>query len=99
MSVIGWYCKAYEQSSFETYSGWAAAKSKYEAAHGPIPDSEVLFLHEDLALTVGAVREENVVVDEITDGWREFCYGELDFSVPEYMRETQPMASVALSSE
>ena len=99
MSVIGWYCKAYEQDRFEAYTNWAEAKSKYEAAHGAISESDILFLHEDLVLTVGAVREENIVLDEITDSWRDFCYAELGFSIPDYMHEAQPAATVASSSE
>jgi hypothetical protein len=93
MSVIGWYCKAYEQDRLESYPAWAAVKARYEASNGPLAALEVLFVHEDLAVTVGVVREQNVVLGEVTEEWRAFCDGQLRFSVPDYMRATPASSS------
>lgn len=88
MSVIGWYCKAYEANRFQAFSGWAEVQKKCEESTPPIGEDGVLFLHEDFAVTAGPVREENIIFDNVTDTWREFCAQTLQFRVPEYMQGT-----------
>jgi hypothetical protein len=89
MSVVGWYCKAYEVEAFRAYPGWADVLAAHESKNGPIEEDAVLFLHQDLAVTTGAIREEGVIAEQVTDEWRTFCAETLAFSIPEYMQEVE----------
>lgn len=92
MGVLGWYCRAYEGKRFKEFSGWAATAAR------EIQDDEVLYLHEDFAVTEGVLRSEKIIYEQATDAWREFCTATLDFQLPDYMQKSSEPATVTQES-
>lgn len=77
MSASSDYCKAYAVDRLRVYPDWREA----DAGEPLAPDSCV-FLHENLVVTRGIYKDEQVVFDRVTDQWRAFCDNELGFNVP-----------------
>lgn len=66
------YCRAFPVSKLSQFEGWTTGE-----------DSDgVLFLHHDYSVTESMWHNENVVFDQVTSEWKEFCANELDFGVP-----------------
>lgn len=87
MSRLGKYCKAYTYDDFRPFDGWKRGAreeqrpdSNVEAKTADETDlSNVLFLQEDYTVTAGIFLDENVVFDEVTPEWIEFCRDSLKF--------------------
>lgn len=95
MKRMGRYCKAYEARRFAEFPGWAEKER-----NGSVPDGEdagapergerdFYYLQEDFTVTDGIFLGENVVYDDVTPEWMEFCKGTLDFRVPVYEEARQ----------
>jgi len=41
------------------------------------------FLHDNFVVTMGIYQDENVVFDEVTAEWKEYCQASLKFVIPE----------------
>jgi hypothetical protein len=41
-------------------------------------------LQENYVVTDGIFKDENIIFDDVTDEWKEFCTKELEFEIPEY---------------
>lgn len=96
MPKVARYCKAYPVGSFRRFRGWtdgAASPSEgAETAEGAeaarsLRDDDVLFLHEDFRVTDGIFLDENVVFDDVTPEWKDFCESGLGFSVPSHVAD------------
>lgn len=95
MAKLGPYCRAFLVSDFQRFPGWkpdldplrpkGADESGATAPRTELRSDDVLFLHEDLAVTDGHRREEGVVFESTDPSWRRFCTEELDFEVPAEM--------------
>lgn len=87
MAKMGRYCKAYLVSDFKKFPGWKPNLENLrpadaeESARRELGEDEVLFLHEDLAVTDGHWRDQNIVFESSTEAWRAFCSDELAFAV------------------
>jgi len=92
------YCKAYHLGELRRYSAWAENKpaagngSKEAAATNPNDqngdsqaraDNDVVFLHQDYTVTNSMWAGEDVIFDQVTEQWKEFCNNELRFTVPD----------------
>jgi hypothetical protein len=93
MAKMGSYCKAYPLRSLRTFEGWAeksdnARREKKPGEDGEAPRTlgpmDFLYLQENYVVTDGVFIEENVIYDDITPGWIEFCRSTLKFEVPAY---------------
>jgi hypothetical protein len=95
MAKMGDYCKAYPISRFREFPGWKekAENAKPEKLEKDgrvievprkLTDDGHLFLQETFVVTDGIFLDENVIFDEVTAEWREFCYKALNFEVPDY---------------
>jgi hypothetical protein len=76
MSKMGQYCKAYPLDAMRQFSGW------HENADHPDND-HIVYLQENYVVTDGIFIDENVVFDEVTDAWIEFCQKTLNFELSE----------------
>ena len=89
MSKMGQYCKAYPLDAMRQFSGWhendEAFRTREDApANGDAPDNyHIVYLQENYVVTDGIFIDENVIFDEVTDAWIEFCQKTLDFKLPE----------------
>jgi len=92
------YCKAYHIRDLRQYPGWSEIRDHWKperlvtggddkaenyAPERPLADDEVVFLHDDLTVTFGSVRDENVIFRAVTPEWRLFCIEQLGFRIPD----------------
>jgi len=93
---MGRYCKAYYLSDFREFPGWPGhpgyQKTEKRAVDGkeveekrPLADRDILYLQESRVVTDGIFLDENVVFDDITPEWTEFCTKRLNFEIPSYL--------------
>jgi hypothetical protein len=93
MATMGRYCKAYLVKQFREFSGWAETLENLRkdrqgeqssgSSHG-LSDDDILYLQENLVVTDGIFMDENIIYDQVTPEWEEFCKNTLKFSVPDY---------------
>ena len=100
MTTVGRYCKAYYVSSFRGYSNWTEnhenlRKTKEEIdgqqvkAPRELTDEDILYLQENFTVTDGIFLDQNIVFDNVTPEWQEFCTKTLGFELPEEIRDDQ----------
>lgn len=82
------YAKAYLLGELRRFSGWREEKPRQPAAEenghsSELTDNDVVFLHQDFTVTELIWPGENVIFNEDTPEWREFCTQELQFKVPD----------------
>src|SRR5258708_5508722 len=98
MSNMGRYCKAYMIPRFREFSEWqensANAKQENDEPRPLTPD-DFLFLQENLVVTDGIFMDENVIFDNVTPQWIDFCKNTLQFEVPEYVAAERDQADVS----
>jgi len=87
------YCKAYPVERFQEFPGWGKTNS---SANGEEP-AKYLYLHQDYTVTDGIFSGENVVYEDLTPEWIEFCKNVLKFEVPVY--ESTPADAKATTDE
>ena len=86
------YCKAYPVERFAEFPGWGK-KNSPAVAENQTPDEEpakYLYLHQDYTVTDGIFSGENVVYEDLTPEWIEFCKNVLKFEVPVYESAPAP---------
>jgi hypothetical protein len=92
---MGRYCKAYQIERFREFSGWAAnvqnvrkEMKEINGAHVETPreltDQDHFYLHENFIVTDGIFLDENVIFDNVSPEWVNFCKNELKFEAPVY---------------
>ena len=95
MTKMGKYCKAYPLQKLRQYSGWTenaqnARKEKLQVdgeevdAVRELTDKDFLYLQEDYTVTDGIFIDENIIFDNVTPKWKEFCGRTLKFAIPVY---------------
>lgn len=92
MRKMGRYCKAYPIERFKEFGGWPEdvdqirkqqrADDKSEADSFP----DFLYLQENFTVTDGIFLDENVIFDNVTPEWIDFCKTTLEFEIPDYQR-------------
>lgn len=91
MPKVGRYCKAYPVERLRRFAGWSDElylhKPTSEASEEGrrLQDADVLFIQEDLTVTEGIFLDENVVFNNVTPEWKQFCESELGFQVPSHI--------------
>ena len=97
MAEMGRYCKAYLASDFEKYPDWNPNLDNLRQEESDHPDGEtetrteldgddILYLQEDLVVTDGIFKDENIVFSDDSEAWKTFCHETLEFEVPEDVR-------------
>jgi hypothetical protein len=93
MANMGKYCKAYPINRFREFSGWSENTQNLRKEKQPGNGSETeipreltekdhLFLQENFVVTDGIFLDENVIFDNVTPEWIDFCKNVLKFEVP-----------------
>ena len=95
MAEMGKYCKAYLAKQFRQYPGWSenaanVRKEKKEVdgkeveVDRTLDDESILYLQENYVVTDGIFKDQNIIFDNVTDEWKQYCHGELGFEIPVY---------------
>ena len=87
MGRMGKYCKAYMIPRFREFNGWSESSEnarKENSTPRPLTDADFLYLQENYVVTDGIFIDENVIFNNITPEWIDFCKNVLKFEVPEY---------------
>ena len=95
MATMGKYCKAYSLKKLREFSGWTEkaenARKKEEVVDGKkteiareLTDDTYLYLQENHVVTDGIFKDENIIFDDVTPEWVEYCQKVLAFEVPVY---------------
>jgi hypothetical protein len=97
VATMGRYCKAYHVRSFRAYPNWTEnsdnlrkTKENVDGKEVEVPrqltDDDVLYLQENFIVTDGIFLDQNIVFDNLTPEWQEFCTETLRFELPEDVR-------------
>lgn len=96
MAEMGSYCKAYLANQLRAFDGWSEKTEnlrketrevdgkEVEVERDSLGDDDILYLQETYVVTDGIFLDEHVVFDDVTDEWKAFCHGTLEFEVPHY---------------
>jgi len=106
MAEMGKYCKAYLAKQFREYPGWSekaenVRKEKKEVdgkeveVDRVLDDDSILYLQENYVVTDGIFKDQNIIFDNVTDEWKEYCHGPLGFEIPNYEPINIPTAPAA----
>jgi hypothetical protein len=106
MAEMGKYCKAYLAKQFREYSGWSEKKEnvrkekkevegKEVEVDRVLDDDSILYLQENYIVTDGIFKDQNIIFDNVTDEWKEYCHGPLAFEIPNYEPINIPTAETA----
>jgi hypothetical protein len=93
MAMIGKYCKSYRLEQLRQFPGWTenahnARKIKVdvggqtEEVERDLGDDDFLYLQENFTVTDGIFFDENIIFNNVTPEWIEFCQNTLEFKVP-----------------
>jgi hypothetical protein len=88
------YCRAHLLKELRRYSGWSESRinwkdadsykcdSDADAGEVEFSDDDIVYIHQDYTVTQSMWHDENVLFNEITSDWKEFCKKKLNFKVP-----------------
>ena len=81
------YVKGYLLCDLRKFSGWREEKilipSEENGNSRELSDRDVVFLHQDFTVTQLIWPGENVIFNQDTPEWRDFCSQQLQFKVPD----------------
>lgn len=92
MATMGKYCKAYPITRFREYRGWTEkienlrterkiAEGKEVEIRRELSDEDHLYLQENYVVTDGVFKDENIIFNDVTPEWRDFCNHTLNFKI------------------
>jgi len=95
MGKMGKYCKAYPIGEFRAYDKWTenlqnlhadkrAVEGKGGETGGELSENDFLYLQENYEVTDGIFIDENVIFNNVTPEWINYCQTELKFEIPSY---------------
>ena len=95
MAIMGKYCKAYLIKNLRQFEQWTensenTRKEKQEIdgkeveVKRVLTDDDFLYLQENYIVTDGIYKDENIIFDNVTPEWKEFCHKTLEFEIPVY---------------
>ena len=95
MATMGKYCKAYLLKKLREFSGWTENTQnvrqdtqeiggKDVEIQRELTDDDILYLQENYTVTDDIFIDKNIIFDNVTPEWKDFCHQELHFEVPVY---------------
>ncbi|WP_414620786.1 hypothetical protein [Calothrix sp. CCY 0018] len=95
MATMAKYCKAYLIKNLRQFEQWTENLENTRAYKQEIDGQEVevkrvltdddfLYLQENYVVTDGIYKDENIIFDNVTPEWKEFCQNILEFEIPVY---------------
>lgn len=98
MATMGKYCKAYPITRFREYGGWnektenlrierKIVEGKEVENKRELSDEDHLYLQENYVVTDGVFKDENIIFNDVTPEWRDFCTHTLSFEILDIDKE------------
>lgn len=95
MATMGEYCKAYPIRRLRGFNQWIEHKentreenqetdAKEVKINRELTDDDFLYLQENYVVTDGSAKDENIIFDNVTPEWKDFCDNVLKFQIPVY---------------
>jgi hypothetical protein len=93
MKKLGKNCRAYPLSVLRQFPGWAEkpenARTIREEVNGEtvevprnLTDEDYVYLQANFTVTDGIFIDENIIFNQVTPEWIEFCRNVLDYQPP-----------------
>jgi hypothetical protein len=109
MEKMGAYCKAYPMDRLRAFSAWTEntqntrkEKQQIDGAEVDVPrvltEDDFLYLQEDYTVTDGIFLEQNVIFDNVTPEWMDFCKNVLKFEISDY-QQTAPAVAIQANAD
>ena len=78
------YCKAYHLKDLRQFHNWSEQAKEGEA---DLADDAIVYLWDDFTVVTTPVSSEtDMLWDQVTPDWQEFCQTTLRFEIPEDLR-------------
>jgi len=86
------YCRAYVLKDLRQFPGWTESRINWkdadeggEAEGGDqgLSDEDIVFLHDDSTVTQSMWRDRNIIFNQVSPEWQEFCTNTLNYKVPD----------------
>lgn len=99
MAKMSAYCKAYYVKQLRPYTAWKEnvkdlRKGKtqvdgkdVEIERTALTENDIVYLHDNYTVADGVFCDQNIVFDDVTDAWKDFCVNTLSFNIPSYAME------------
>jgi hypothetical protein len=87
MPILSRYCKAYPLHEVAEWKEWQnKLKSRIDSqpVSGEMLSADYIFIQENYTVTAGIFLDENILLDDVTEEWKEFCTHTLGFNPPQY---------------
>jgi len=95
MATMGKYCKAYLLKNLRQFSQWTEQieniRKEKKQVDGKevefdrqLTDNDIVYLQENYVITDGIFKDENIIFDNVTPEWKDFCTSTLGFEIPVY---------------
>lgn len=95
MAIMGNYCKAYSLKKLRQFSQWTehAENTRKEnkeidgkefEVNRKLTDDDFLYVQENYVVTDGIFQDKNIIFDNVTSEWKDFCNKTLQFEIPAY---------------
>src|SRR5688572_16494744 len=95
MATMGRYCKAYSLKQLREIPGWSekiqTIKRKNSAAgqtaeeNQPLTDDSYVYMQENYIVTGGIFQDEDIIFDQVTPEWMDYCKSVLNFELPDHL--------------
>lgn len=93
MPTLGKYCKSFQLQRFRQFAGWTenlknARKIRQEIdgvtveVERELSDADYLYLQENFTVTDSIFIDENIIFNDVTDAWIDFCTDVLGVKFP-----------------
>jgi len=94
MTILGKFCKAYPLHLLRQFSGWKEESENArkirkeingESVEEPreLGDADYVYLQRNFIVTDGIFIDENIIFDDVTPEWIEFCHEVLGVNTTE----------------
>ena len=86
------YCRAYVLSDLRQFPGWTESRINWKensdngdagSDSQALSDNDIVFLHDDSTVTQSMWRNRNIIFNQVSPEWQEFCANTLNFKVPD----------------
>lgn len=95
MATMGKYCKAYSLKALRQFDQWIEnsenTRKETQQVDGQVvevkrvlTDEDIVYLQENYVVTDSVFLDENIIFDNVTPSWKEFCQTTLSFEIPVY---------------